>query len=421
MEFGAEAGLSIRVAISSKDSRLIQSCREVLTELYGADWSLTVRDSAEVIPDDELRIWDFVSHETDLPLGTDSVALRKHLFVLHRNHLPALHSLLSTSDLNVLLRPVTRSTLKAFLGGAAEGSTNSFRLERDEMLQFLIQANLKLQEYDQERNNFLARSIHDFRAPLTAVTGYCDLLLQEELGPVTEDQRDALERMRHSARRLKRLSDAMFQLSIPRDVQQRLKLERADIRECVDRALQEVSPAVEEKRISVTVDIEPSLRDLFLDKAQIEQMLVNLVENACKFTPRDGFIEVRGYPFFWERRTVRATSIERAADRRVSDLKAANAFRMDIRDSGPAIPPTHVERIFEEHTSYCGAQDRSGGGLGLAICRMILHQHRGRVWAESSSAGAVFSFVLPFDPNGAGLCPQGQAFDRLVPVEVKNP
>ena len=61
------------------------------------------------------------------------------------------------------------------------------RADRDEILQCLIQTNLKLQEYDQERTNFLARAIHDFRAPLTALCGYSSLLLGNNLGPLTED------------------------------------------------------------------------------------------------------------------------------------------------------------------------------------------------------------------------------------------
>jgi signal transduction histidine kinase len=72
---------------------------------------------------------------------------------------------------------------------------------------------------------------------------------------------------------------------------------------------------------------------------------------------------------------------------------------VDIRDSGPGIPSIHVGKIFEEHSSYAGGPDRSGGGLGLAICRMILQQHGGRVWAESHPAGAVFSLVLPILPT----------------------
>jgi signal transduction histidine kinase len=76
-------------------------------------------------------------------------------------------------------------------------------------------------------------------------------------------------------------------------------------------------------------------------------------------------------------------------------LHEPNAYRVDIRDSGARIPREHLTAIFEEDTSCIGGSDRSGGGLGLAICKMILHAHQGRVWAENSDSGPRFSFVLP--------------------------
>jgi signal transduction histidine kinase len=60
-----------------------------------------------------------------------------------------------------------------------------------------------------------------------------------------------------------------------------------------------------------------------------------------------------------------------------------------------AIPLEHLDRIFEEYTSYAGGKDRSGGGLGLAICRMIVSEHDGQVWAENTGAGPMISFVIP--------------------------
>ena len=78
----------------------------------------------------------------------------------------------------------------------------------------------------------------------------------------------------------------------------------------------------------------------------------------------------------------------------------ANAYRIDVHDSGCGVPSEHTESIFEEFTTYAGGQDRSGGGLGLAICRMAIDAHRGRIWAESTGAGTQFSFVLPY-PDAA--------------------
>ena len=124
-------------------------------------------------------------------------------------------------------------------------------------------------------------------------------------------------------------------------------------------------------------------------------MLINLLDNACKFTPKYGAIEVRGYPFFWERRAKLKTTPSNG-ERRTAGIQAPNSFRVDICDSGSGVPMENLEKIFEEYTSYAGGQDRSGGGLGLAICKFILNLHQGQVWAESSADGSKFSFVLPF-------------------------
>ena len=395
----------MNILLFSNDGKLADFCRKILAELFGLESKLEVGFPGQLPSPDDVCLWDFLPGETAIPQDLDPAKLRKHLFLLHRKHLPALQKLVGTSDVNVLLKPVTPATLRAFLddahrkrtrdNGNPPGSIDKLRVERDEMLQFLIQANLKLQEYDQERTNFLARSIHDFRAPLTAISGYCGLLLEGELGSLSPDQREILGRMQHSATRLSRITESMFQLSIPQNADQRLSLEKADIRDCVDQALHEVALFLEDKRISVRVEIEQGPDGLLFDKSQMEQTVVNLLDNACKFTPRNGTIEIKGYPFFWERRTCHASLPDASLDRRAEQVGTPNSFRVDIRDSGPGIPAVHLSKIFEEYTSYSGGQDRSGGGLGLAICRMILQQHRGRVWAESQTAGAVFSFVLP--------------------------
>jgi signal transduction histidine kinase len=93
------------------------------------------------------------------------------------------------------------------------------------------------------------------------------------------------------------------------------------------------------------------LRDveLCLDPARIEQLMVNLLDNACKFTPKLGAIEVFGYPYFWERRGRPTAAF--GIERRVSKCAEPNSYRLDIRDSGPAIPAAILPRIFEEYTS----------------------------------------------------------------------
>ncbi len=393
------------VTLVSEDRDLYKLCREILAEIPGQQWTISAVAAQEAGTGSNLYLWDF-QPQMALPVQT---ALRpsKHLFLVHRKDLAAFREMTGASATNILLKPVTRATLRAFLGLAVSAhedrltAASSLRADRDEILQCLIQTNLRLQEYDQDRTTFLARAVHDFRTPLTALSGYCGLLLDEPLGSLNENQKEVLQRMQHSARRLSRMAAGMFQLSVGRQLNSRPDLQQNDIRECLDQALHEIAPFADDKRISITADLSPCDGPLYFEAGQIEQVLINLLDNGCKFTPRAGSIEIRGYPAFWERRTAE-TTVTPDAERRRRRLSEPNAYRIDIRDSGNPIPFAHLERIFEEYTSYAGGSDRSGGGLGLAICRLIVAQHDGYVWAENTASGPSFSFVLPLCRRSSG-------------------
>jgi signal transduction histidine kinase len=270
----------------------------------------------------------------------------------------------------------------------------TLRKNRDEILQHLLHANLRLQEYDQQRTNFIARAVHDFRAPLTAIAGFCGLLADGELGPLTAVQQEAIDRMRQSVKRISGMASAMFDLSTAPRLSRKPDLKEADILEPIRQALHEVTPVAREKRVDLRSDkIIPSPSPLYFESTNIEQVLVNLLDNACKFVPKNGFIEIRGYPYFLDRRKLWSNT---GTERRQQTSQAHNCYRVDIMDNGPGVPVELLESIFEEYTSYSGAHDRSGGGLGLAICRWIVNRHGGQVWAETTPAGTTFSFVLPF-------------------------
>ncbi len=394
------ADKSMDVRLISDDRDLYKLCREVLSETRGGYCDLYTLAAHEAggHTDADISLWDYYP---DMPLP-DCIAESpsKHLFLVQRKDLACFHEQTGAVEAHILLKPVTRATLGAFLGLAVATcehrlSTDiSLRADRDDILQCFIQANLRLQEYDQDRTTFLARAVHDFRAPLTALSGYCGLLLSEPLGPLTENQREVLRRMQHSAKRLSRMAGAMFQLSVGRHVKRRPDLQRGDLRECLEQALHEITPFADDKSIAITADLAPSELPLFFEAGQIEQVLINILDNACKFTPKAGVIEVRGYPFFWERRESRPT-LPSSAERRFNDRQEPNAYRIDVRDSGNSIPAENLDHIFEEYTSYSGGRDRSGGGLGLAISRMIVNQHDGKIWAENTEFGPLFSIVLP--------------------------
>ncbi|MGA2274918.1 MAG: HAMP domain-containing sensor histidine kinase [Bryobacteraceae bacterium] len=398
----------MNIVLVSEDRELYRVCLEILDEILHQPWTLSAASLGDAISEADLCIWDYQA-DGALPYYGYRFS-SKHLYLVSRKDLPGFRQQTSVAEANILLKPVTPVTLAAFLGSAVSSrGKDPLREDRDEILQCLVQTNLALQEYDQDRTNFLARAVHDFRAPLTAVSGYCGLMLDESFGPINEEQREVLGRMRHSAQRLSRMASAMFQLSIARHVKKRPNFERGDLQECLDQALHEISPFADERRITITPGLEPGDEGLLFDPEQMEQVLINILDNACKFTPKAGAIEIRGYPFFWERRS-RQPGMPPGVERRRSVNPEPNSYRIDIADSGAAIPQEHLDTIFEEYASYSGGRDRSGGGLGLAICRLIVTQHDGRVWAENTDSGPRFSIVLPLDRS---QLPVGDAEEDL--------
>jgi signal transduction histidine kinase len=424
----------VKISIISDSTQTTTLCREVALETFGGTAAIQCVSSTLVNLEADLYFWDIVP-EPGILTNVAPEDIWRHFFFIEDSEVERFRATFSHVTSNVLLKPVSRAALKVFLMNAREQfntvqtrSIQALQADRNDILQCLMQANLKLQEYDHDRTKFLARAIHDFRAPLTAISGYCSLLLGNDVGTLTEEQCDVIERMHRSAKKLSRMASAMFQLSIAPRTEAVIDLQRGDIRECIDHAMHEILPVAEDKRLTVSAKTLPCPEPLHFDAMKIEQVVLNLLDNACKFAPRGGTIEIRGYPYVWEdhasnldgavdmttdreQKASADTSVDPvAADRQHNK---ANSYRLDIRDTGPGIPSAHLAKIFEEYTSYGGGADRSGGGLGLAICRMILNQHKGRIWAESAHTGAVFSFVLPFHRSMAAYEPQ-QAFVRAV-------
>jgi signal transduction histidine kinase len=346
----------------------------------------------EVVPQADLYVWD---HAPESEFKAEILARDKaqHLLLVDPKSLDGISSISHSAC--ILLKPVSAVTLRTFVELALKAwelrqqarEAESLRLDRAALLQYVLEVNLKLQEYDQERSNFLARAIHDFRAPLTALHGYCGLLAEGKLGPVSVGQRELLERMRYSTRRLTRLAGGTLELLTQGRSNRAPDRNSGDIEEAVDQALHDVYPLILDKEIEVDVQVEPVLEELWFEAEQIQQVLINLLENSTKFTPKGGKITVRGY--------VVDADVDLRGTTSHMPPGVHKGYRVDILDSGPGVPTHLAEKIFEQYASYGGTGDRSGGGLGLAICRAIVSAHGGAIWTTPGREGGRFSFILP--------------------------
>jgi signal transduction histidine kinase len=243
---------------------------------------------------------------------------------------------------------------------------------------------------------------------LTALLGYCELLSQGKFGNVSEGQRELLDRMCYSSKRLGRLAGGALELLLQGRLANNTDVREANIEETLNQALHDIYPLTKDKRLHVDVQMTAPEEILLFEPEQMQQVFVNLLENSCKFTPSGGIIEIRGYPFFhsaWD------------GHKATNDARAMNAYRIDICDSGIGVPPGLSERIFEAYTSSRESNDRSGAGLGLAICKAILVAHGGVIWATPAAEGGKFSFILPTTPS---KCSSSENYSRGIGIELER-
>lgn len=225
-------------------------------------------------------------------------------------------------------------------------------------------------EADQLKDEFLALVSHELRTPLTTVLGAARTLRRhrDRLDAATRD--GLLDDIASEAERLGRLVNNMLDLSHIRAGRLRLETEPFRLGPLIRRVLELVAPALAGK--AVTVNLPADLPPAEGDVARVEQVVRNLLENAAKYVPAGGRVEV-------------------------SARTEAVLIVTTVADDGPGIPPEHLDRIFERfHRVEGSAHLASGAGLGLYLTRHLVEAHGGRLWVESGPGrGAAFSFSLP--------------------------
>jgi two-component system sensor histidine kinase KdpD len=224
-------------------------------------------------------------------------------------------------------------------------------------------------EKEQMRSSLLSAVSHDLRTPLASITGAASSLRsqREKLSPETRD--DLLESIGDEAERLSRLVSNLLDMT---RLQSGVELRRDlyPLEELVGSALQRLEPQLSGRQ--VTVDLPDNLPFVSVDDVLIGQLLVNIIENATKYSAA-------------------GTPIEVAAQ------ASSDAVTLEVRDRGSGFAPEDEQRIFEKF--YRGRSDSArGAGLGLAICRAIVEAHGGHISAfNRMDGGAVFRIVLPLE------------------------
>jgi two-component system sensor histidine kinase KdpD len=230
------------------------------------------------------------------------------------------------------------------------------------------QASQVRMETERLRNSLLSSVSHDLRTPLATITGAATTILESGARLDQRTQQELLESVRDEAERLNRLVQNLLEMTRLESGALQLHKDWHPVEEVVGAALGRLAKSLGARR--VTVSIPPDLPLVKIDDVLIEQVFVNLLDNAVKYTPPDSAIRV----------------IVTATDQSVT---------AEVADHGPGLPKGQEALVFEKF--YRASPDgRRGAGLGLAICRGVVLAHGGRIWAHNLPEGGVaFLFTLP--------------------------
>ena len=230
----------------------------------------------------------------------------------------------------------------------------------------------RIKQLENVRKEFVANVSHELRTPLSIIKGYVETLLEEQ-PPDTLTAHQFLETIQRHSRRLEALIGDLLSISELESQQARLNLAPVSVAATAQAAIEELAQRALEKKTTVTLQFPPDLPAVRGDPQRLHQVLMNLLDNAIKYTPAG------------TRVTVSATA-------------APNEVEVCVADNGPGIAPEHLPRIFERFYRVDKARSRElgGTGLGLSIVKHIVQAHGGRVWADSTpGTGSRFYFTLP--------------------------
>lgn len=332
--------------------------------------------TGEFLNENELAVATWVYHHGQIAgRGTETLNGAKGLYMplvsdeqtfgviaTHFNHDPKIidpekHHLIEAFA-NLIVLAMKRITL-------AEASKQTYLLRESERLWLTMFNSLS----------------HDLRTPLASIIGAITGLLEEGELFDTAARNELLRTIEQEALRMNRLVGNLFDMARLQKGILQLKKEWCDMEEIVGIALHDIRRSLGKR--PVQIDIEPALPLIEIDMGLIEQVVVNLLDNAIKYSPVE-------------------TGLTLKARRSQSEL------HVSVSDRGEGIPPNEIEAIFDQFYRGQTSQAVKGTGLGLTICKEIIQLHGGRIWAESEiDHGTTITFALPLSANAPKGIPEG--------------
>jgi signal transduction histidine kinase len=279
-------------------------------------------------------------------------------------------------DLKLIKRPILDTAITEQiiqLRNALEDANRNLEKRVDERTAELQEAMQKLSELNQMKANFVANISHELRTPMTQVKGYLELLLTESLGSLSGEQENALQITQRAAGRLESLIDSLILFSQAARGEMTLNLVPVNLNKVAEGVFSYSKPKAEDRNVVLHYEVQPDLPMVQADEEKISWVILQLLDNAIKFTPAEGYVTL---------------SIEPETDKLI---------RVSITDTGIGIPTGRLEEVFEPfHQLDSSPRRRYGGtGIGLALVQQILNAHGSVVEVNTEEGkGSSFRFRL---------------------------
>lgn len=269
-----------------------------------------------------------------------------------------------------ITKPVNMDEVLAVIDKALEKQRLS--IENKRLLKELKEANEKLKKMDKRKSIFVANVSHEFRSPLTIIREALSLVLDGTLGEIRLEQKKMLETGRNNIDRLIRLVTDLLDIAKIESGKIEMKRQEVDISSLAEEIITGYKEELLKKQINFIKNISSLAGVIWADRDKLTEVIINLLNNAIKYTQEKGNIGIK---------------ID-------GDDKE---IRFEVYDSGPGIAKEYFEKIFDKFERIT-AEKQEGTGLGLPIAKDIVELHKGRIWVESEiGKGSRFIFTLPRD------------------------
>lgn len=278
-------------------------------------------------------------------------------------------------DRVTLDRAVTNQILK--LQTALQQSNQTLELRVQERTAELEKAYQKLSELNKLKNNFISNISHELRTPMTHVKGYIDLLLADDFGALSLDQRQAVDVLKRASERLSRLIDDLILFSTAETSTIQITKTDIDLHYLTKEIIDHNNKLAGQKNIRLWLDCPQQTLHAYADAERVRWVINQLIDNAIKYTQPDGEVFLRVIP-------------------------SNGDITVSVIDTGIGIDPARFEEMFEPFHQLDGSSTRKQGGtgLGLTLAKKIVEAHGSHLVVSSiPGKGSKFDFMLQTRPN----------------------